>query len=205
MLSDALNLKTEQIPKNHLWRHSITVDPTEKPEEIAELLEALIDGLTDGEEGFLHPYMVVPERSVDRRFFEAIENAECPRFPLAGTFGISEGARWANRPFVFRIADPSLIGSYVARFWGRGIFAIFFSSLEPIEFFSMIRSFGIVRREGGGLLWAPFWNPRSFERFLTDSDAKRTDTVFRRIAYYLAEGEGGAIVRVYCRGEEGPC
>ncbi|MFH1680197.1 MAG: hypothetical protein ABIH26_06065 [Candidatus Eisenbacteria bacterium] len=203
MFSDALNLKTEQIPRNRLWRHSITIEPTEKPEEVAELLEALIEGLLDDEDDVLYPYMVVSEGAVDRRFFEAIENAECPRFPLAGTFGRSEGAHWTNRPFVFRIADPGLIGTYVARFWGKGAFAVFFSSLEPIEFFSMIRAFGVVRREGGSLIWAPFWFARSFEKFLTDSDARRTKTVFRKIAYYLAEGEDGSVVRVYCRGEEG--
>jgi hypothetical protein len=201
MLSDALNLKTEQIPKNRLWRHSISVDPLETPpQEIAELLEALIDGLLDWGEGELRAYVVVPEGSVDRGFLEAVEQAECPRFPIVGAFGASVGAVWRNLPFVFRLSDPRLLGAFAAKFWGRGTFAVYFSPLEDLEFFNVIRSFGLLRREEGALIWAPYWNPRSFEKLLTDLDAAGTDRIFRRIVYYLAESEEGKGVRVYCRG-----
>ncbi len=201
MLSDALNLRTEQIPRNRLWRHSISVDREESsPEEIAELLEVLIDGLLDWEEGELHAYAALPEGAVDRKFFEAIEDAECPRLPLADSFGVAEGGRWASRPFVFRLSDLSLLEVFIRSHWGKGAFAVFFSTLEPVEFFAEIRKFGIVRRDGGSLIWAPFWYARSFEKLLTDSDSARTDKIFQRIVYYLAEGEEGKSVRIYCRG-----
>jgi hypothetical protein len=203
VLSDALNLKTEQILRNHLWRHSISVDRDEStPEEVAELLEVLIDGLLEGEETALHAYAVVQEGVVDRTFFEAIEDAECPRFPLVGSYEASETGPWSNRPFVFHLTEHSLLQAFVRAYWGKGTLAVFFSTLEPVEFFDQIRRFGVVRRDGGRLLWAPFWYPRSFEKFLTDSDSARTDKVFERIAYYLAEGEEGGTVRIYCRGDD---
>lgn len=205
MLSETLKLKTEQLLKNRLWRHSITVDPARSaPREIVELLAALIDGLREETAAPLRAYVVLPEGAIDRALFDSIQAAECARFPLTGSFGaVGDDGGWRNAPFVFHLADQGLLGEFVTREWGKNRFAVFFSPLESLDFFHAVRAFGLFRREGGRLIWAPFWNPPSFEKFLIESDSRRTDRVFRHVAYYLAEGEDGAVVRVYCRGVPG--
>ncbi|MFH1277925.1 MAG: hypothetical protein ABIK65_06060 [Candidatus Eisenbacteria bacterium] len=202
MLSETLKLKTEQLLKNRLWRHSITVDPSRSvPGEIAELLTALIDGLREETEGPLRAYVVLPEGSFDRRFFDAIQMAECARFPLTGSFGSKgDDGEWRSAPMVFHLADVGLLDEFIPEHWGEDSFAIFFSPLGPLEFFRAVAAFGLVRREGGNLVWAPYWNPPSFEKYLSESDSRRTDRIFRHVAYYLAEGGAGRVVRIYCRG-----
>jgi hypothetical protein len=202
MLSDTLKLKTEQIIRNRLWRHSISVDREDSTaEEVGDLMEALVEGLRDQAGGKLRAYVVLPEETVDSDFYQAVQEAECPRFPITGSFGSWEEGG-SSAPMVFLLADPKLVRRYAERFWGRDRFAIFFSSLEPLEFFSMTRDLVLLRREGRKLIWAPYWNPASFERLLTRSDSRRTNKIFRWIHYYLAEGDGGQEVRVYCRSKE---
>lgn len=202
MLSETLHLKTEQLLKNRLWRHSITVDRgRSSPGEIAELLAALIEGLEEEVDGTLRAYVVLSGRAVDRHFFESVERAECARFPLVGDFETDEDDPDAPpAPFAFHLNDPALLGEFVGKYWGKDSFAVFFSPLPPLDFFAALRRFGLVRREGGSLIWAPYWNPASFERFLVESESPMTDRVFRHVAYYLAEVDEGTVVRVYCRG-----
>jgi len=202
MLSDTLKLKTEQIIRNRLWRHSISVDRENSTAgEVGDLMEVLIDSLRDRAEGRLNAYVILPEEAVDSEFFRAVEEAECPRFPLTGSFGgWEEGG--SSAPMVFLLADKRLVRRYAECFWGRDRFAVFFTTLEPLEFFSMTRDLVLLRREGRKLIWAPYWNPPSFERLLTRSDARQTDRIFRYVHYYLAEGDGGEAVRVYCRSKD---
>ncbi len=203
MISDTLNLRTEQLLRNRLWRHSIAVDREEStPDQVAQLLVTLIDGLRDREEGLLEAYVVLSEKTVDRSYFDSILLSESPRRPLVGDFGAEGSEGWRNEPLVFQLTDSALIFRFVERYWGKGGLSVFFSMLDPIPFFKTLCRFCLVRRDGGSLVWAPYWAPRSFERFLTESGPAETDRVFRQISYYLMEGEKGSAIRIYCRGDE---
>lgn len=203
MFSDTLNLRTEQLLRNRLWRHSIVVDQEEStPDQVAKLLVALIDGLREREEGLLEAYVVLSEKTVDRSYFDSILLSESPRRPLVGDFGAERNEGWRNDPLVFQLTDPALIFRFVERYWGNGGLSIFFSMLDPIPFFKTLRRFRLVRHEGGSLVWAPYWAPESFEKFLTESGPGETDRVFRQIGYYMMEGEKGNAIRIYCRGDE---
>lgn len=202
MLSDARNqLKTEQIIRNRLWRHSIAIGgECEMETSAAALLSALVQGLPERRGADLSPYVVLPEGAIDRDFFRAIENAECPRRPLAGNaFSVERDGEWRSEPLAFALTG-GLIGEYAERFWGADRLGIFLSRLGPIEFFDALLDFPVHRREGGRLVFAPYWYPPSFERHLVQSESRITDRIFDRVGYYIVEGDDGAAVRVYCRG-----
>ena len=60
-------------------------------------LAALIDGLREETDVSLHAYVVLPEGTIDRAFFDEIQAAECARFPLTGSFGSKEDeGAWRN-------------------------------------------------------------------------------------------------------------
>ncbi|MBN1824774.1 MAG: hypothetical protein JW958_00825 [Candidatus Eisenbacteria bacterium] len=202
MFGDTHKLKTEQIIRNRLWRHSIAIgDEAGVRSNAGALVTALVQGLPERQSVLLHSYMVLPEDAIDREFFGEIENAESIRRPLmGGVFGLGEGKEWRSEPMAFSLSGSGLIGSFADRFWGGDQMAIFLSSLEPLEFFDACHDFPVFRREGGQMVYAPYWYPASFEKYLLQSASRVTDRIFDRIGYYIVESEGGRSVRVYCRG-----
>ena len=204
MLSDARNqLKTEQIIRNRLWRHSIAIGEEAGIQANAgALVSALVQGLPERQGVVLHSYMVLPEGAIDRGFYREVESAECPRRPLAGrVFGVEE-EEWRSEPMAFALTGKGLVGDYTDRFWGGDRLAIFLSPLGPLEFFDELHDFPVYRREGGQMVYAPYWYPASFEKYLAQSDSRVTDRIFDRIGYYIVESDGGRSVRVYCRGTD---
>ncbi len=202
MFVDTIRLKTEQLIRNRLWRHSIEVNgDVSHRSEAAELIRVLVAGLAREEEGRLRPYVLLREGAIDRHFFHAIERAESPRLPLTGDFGSSVDGHWQSAPMVFELRDPRLLTGYVSRYWGDGGLSLFFSTLEPIEFFSLVRSLPVIRSEGASCYWAPFWDASSMEKLLCQSGQSASAELFRHIDYYLVEGDQGNRIRVYCRGD----
>ncbi len=200
MNTKTLKLRTEQLIRNRLWRHSVQIRSVWGGAETMEVLQTLLDGLRDDEGGPNHAYAVLPEGSIDRLFLRAVQRAESPRFPLTGSFSEENEGKWRNHPFVFELRDEQLVERYVNTFWGRSRFAVFFSPLEPLPFFSLVSSLSLLRAHNSSLVWAPFWNPGSFERRLCESDAESSARIFKHIRFYLLEGKEGKRIRIYSSG-----
>ncbi len=204
MNQGTLKLRTEQLIRNRLWRHSVKIREDCSGAGTTEILETLFTGLRARPEVDNHAYVVLPEGAVDRIFLRAVERSECPRFPLMGDFSKEVDGKWRSSPFTFQLRDTRLIERYVQNYWGRNRFAVFFSPMEPIPFFSMISSLSLLREHQSSLIWAPFWIPASFEKRLCESDAETSAQILSDVDYYLLEGDGGRSVRIYtAEGKQG--
>lgn len=197
MNANTLKLRSEQLIRNRLWRHSVLIHPEWGSGETTEVLATLLDGLRNREAEPSHAYVIVPGGTVDEVFLRAVERAECPRFPLTGRFSGDRDGKWNNHPFVFQLRDEQIVERYVSAYWGRNRFAAFFSPLEPLAFFSLVSRLSLLRLHGESLVWAPFWNPGSFEKRLCESDVESTARLFQHVAFYLREGSGGRKIRIY--------
>ena len=100
MNTETLKLRTEQLIRNRLWRHSVSIRPEWGGAETTEILQTLLTGLQDGEGVRNHAYVVLPGGAVDRVFLRAVARAESPRFPLTGRFSGESSGKWKNHPFV---------------------------------------------------------------------------------------------------------
>ncbi|NNE08446.1 MAG: hypothetical protein HKN20_07790 [Gemmatimonadetes bacterium] len=196
MLAHSFGLRTEQLIRNHLWRHSLSLG--DQDQDRATVLNLLVHGLSDFNEQKLKAYVLVPEAAVDRTFLHTIERAECARYPLFGSFGTQEGETWRNLPFTFEVRERTAIAALLEH-WGRNAFSIVFSPLAPQQFFELVRMMPILRSFDEYLQWAPFWYPESFETVLCEANSVQVAALFRHIGYYMRECEGGRSLRIYCR------
>ncbi len=202
MEAGTLKLRSEQLIRNRLWRHSVLIPPDAGAGEIAGVLETLLAGLKESADSPLHPYIVLPADAVDLPYLRAVERGECPRYPVMGDFRSVADGEERNAPFVFRPAEHRLIERFVSGFWGNDRFALFLSPLEPLPFFRVLARFPLVRRKGGALIWSPFWERHTFERRICESTASEGAGIFRWIRYYVGEGGKGRTIRIYSAGTD---